>query len=185
MDELVLAAMRKWPHVPDCYGWLGLDARGRWWMRDAQAQAAGPFVPVGQEATNPVAKGSLLLHDKLVEFIGRNYLCDAQGQWYFQNGPQRVFVELEACPWVLRVATDGRLSTHTGKPVEGRDAWVDDLGRLYVHTDVGLGLVHTLDMEYAAHQIELQNWCLGELSACELPDRFGFVPSPEKQKPPR
>ncbi|MCD6666313.1 MAG: DUF2946 family protein, partial [Hydrogenophaga sp.] len=28
MDEIVKAAMAKWPQVPACYGWLGLDARG-------------------------------------------------------------------------------------------------------------------------------------------------------------
>ena len=33
MDDIVKAAMAKWLNVPDCYGWLGLDARGRWWMR--------------------------------------------------------------------------------------------------------------------------------------------------------
>jgi hypothetical protein len=33
-----------------------------------------------------------------VNFIQRNYDHDAQGQWFFQNGPQRVYVELEATP---------------------------------------------------------------------------------------
>lgn len=28
MDDIVKQAMVKWPNVPDCYGWLGLDARG-------------------------------------------------------------------------------------------------------------------------------------------------------------
>ena len=43
MDDLVLQAMAKWPNVPDCYGWLGLDARGDWYMRDDQTQALGAF----------------------------------------------------------------------------------------------------------------------------------------------
>ena len=43
MDDIVKAAIAKWPNVPHCYGWLGLDARGNWYMRDDQAQAAGPF----------------------------------------------------------------------------------------------------------------------------------------------
>ena len=34
MDDMVLAALKKWPNVPACRGWLGLDARGQWWMRD-------------------------------------------------------------------------------------------------------------------------------------------------------
>ena len=32
MDDIVLQAMVKWPKVPACYGWLGLDARGRWYL---------------------------------------------------------------------------------------------------------------------------------------------------------
>ena len=43
MDDIVKQALAKWPNVPDCYGWLGLDARGNWYMRDDAAQAAGPF----------------------------------------------------------------------------------------------------------------------------------------------
>ena len=43
MDDIVKQAMAKWPNVPACYGWLALDARGQWWLRDAQAQACGAF----------------------------------------------------------------------------------------------------------------------------------------------
>ena len=43
MEEIVLQAMKKWPNVPDCYGWLGLDARGHWYLRDASVQAEGSF----------------------------------------------------------------------------------------------------------------------------------------------
>ena len=25
MDELVIAALKKWPNVPACHGWLALD----------------------------------------------------------------------------------------------------------------------------------------------------------------
>ena len=28
MDAIVKAALKKWPTVPHCYGWLALDARG-------------------------------------------------------------------------------------------------------------------------------------------------------------
>ncbi len=28
MDDIVKAAIAKWPNVPNCFGWLGLDARG-------------------------------------------------------------------------------------------------------------------------------------------------------------
>ena len=43
MDEIVKAALKKWPNVPACRGWLALDARGNWYMRDDRVQAAGPF----------------------------------------------------------------------------------------------------------------------------------------------
>ncbi|MEO7009139.1 MAG: DUF2946 family protein, partial [Caldimonas sp.] len=67
MDEMVKAALKKWPNVPHCYGWLALDARGDWYMRDDRTQAAGPF---------PAVKGSRILHEKLREFIERNYAGD-------------------------------------------------------------------------------------------------------------
>src|SRR5690606_36500115 len=75
MDEIVKAAMAKWPNVPDCFGWLGLDQRGTWHMRDDRIQAQGPFAPLPGE-TGVGAKGSALRHDKLIEFIHRNYLAD-------------------------------------------------------------------------------------------------------------
>ena len=71
MDDIVRQAIAKWPNVPHCYGWLGLDARGNWYMRDDRTQAAGPF---------PQSRGSLLKHEKLIEFIQRNYDRDAQGR---------------------------------------------------------------------------------------------------------
>ena len=94
MDDIVRQAMAKWPNVPHCYGWLGLDERGNWYMRDDRVQAAGAF---------PAVKGSLLRHEKLIDFIQRNYEHDPQGQWFFQNGPQRVYVELQATPWIWRL----------------------------------------------------------------------------------
>ena len=94
MDEIVKQALKKWPSVPHCYGWLALDARGDWYMRDDRVQAAGPF---------PKVKGSRILHEKLREFIERNYLHDDEGCWFFQNGPQRVYVELDAAPWYIDV----------------------------------------------------------------------------------
>ncbi|RZI94255.1 MAG: DUF2946 family protein, partial [Rubrivivax sp.] len=105
MDDIVKAAMAKWPNVPNCFGWLGLDARGQWYMRDDRVQAAGTFQQ---------ARGSLLRHEKLVDFIHRNYAADERGQWYFQNGPQRVYVELEITPWIWRLQPDGGVLGHTG-----------------------------------------------------------------------
>jgi hypothetical protein len=173
MDDIVKQALVKWPNVPHCYGWLGLDARGNWYMRDDRAQAAGAFA-----GGNPQSKGSLLKHEKLIEFIHRNYESDAEGQWFFQNGPQRVYVELEATPWVWRVADDLSVATHSGKSAQVQRCLVDELGRVYLQADLGLGLVHTQDVAQAAEAVERGLWTPIEVQADELPQRFGYVRSP-------
>lgn len=174
MDDLVKQAMAKWPNVPDCYGWLGLDARGDWYMRDDAAQAAGPF-PGG-----PESRGSVLRHEKLLGFICRNYSGDAQGRWFFQNGPQRVYVELEAAPYVWRVAPDFEVTAHTGQPGGTVLAsWVDEEGKLYLQTALGCGLVHTLDMLFAADAVEQGVWAPLEIGAEELARRCVFQRHPK------
>ncbi len=170
MDDIVRQALAKWPHVPHCYGWLGLDARGNWFMRDDRVQAAGPFTG---------SKGSLLRHGKLIDFIQRNYEPDARGCWFFQNGPQRVYVELEVTPWVWRLDDGGGITSHTGRTAFLRSCVLDELGRLYLETDIGCGLVHTLDMEQASNAVEEGRWIPQELLSRELPTRFGFVASPQ------
>ena len=175
MDAIVAQAMQKWPNVPHCYGWLGLDARGNWYMRDDAAQAQGAFA-----SGLPGAKGSMLKHDKLIAFIERNYGCDSLGQWYFQNGPQRVYVELEATPWVWRLQPDGRIQSHTGNEARMQRCIVDEHGRLYLDTEQGFGLVHTQDVLQAAGLIEAGLWVPQEAITRELPERFGYIRSPQK-----
>lgn len=126
MDDTVLAALAKWPGVPAVYGWLGLSARGDWRL---QGQ------PIGNIA--------------LRDFIGRNYAGDERGRWYFQNGPQRVYVALEATPWIWRIAEvdgDRTLHAHTGVRVTRlRGAWLDDSGRAYLQMECGFGLLDSRD----------------------------------------
>lgn len=168
MDEIVEAALRKWPHVPHCHGWLALDARGDWYMRDERVQAAGPF---------PQVKGSRIRHDKLLGFIQRNYAADVDGAWFFQNGPQRVYVQLEAAPWVWRVqpGPGPRVRSHTGREATPLGSWVDEGGRLFLHTDIGLGLVHSLDMGEASDALEAGLWPPPqELAFAQMPARFGY-----------
>jgi len=170
MDDIVRQAIAKWPNVPDCFGWLGLDARGHWYMRDDATQAQGAF---------PQAKGSLLQHEKLIEFIQRNYEADAQGRWFFQNGPQRVYVELEATPFIWRVGTDGVPVAHTGlRMPDAGECLLDEAGRVYLASAAGVGLVHSLDVEQVADAIEQGRWTPQEVQADALPERFGFVRSP-------
>lgn len=180
MDEIVKAALAKWPNVPHCYHWLALDARGDWYMRDDRIQAVGPF---------PHPKGSRVLHDKLQEFIGRNYEADESGCWFFQNGPQRVYVELEAAPWVWRLqgapGAAPAVISHTGRPAAFRQVWLDENGRLFLACDLGFGLVHTLDTAIAAEAIETGQWALEELPFAQMPARFGYVLSPGAARQPK
>ena len=179
MDEIVKAALRKWPQVPHCYGWLALDARGDWYMRDERIQAAGPF---------PRVKGSRIQHGKLIDFIARNYLADEAGAWFFQNGPQRVYLELEAAPWVWRVQAaqsadaEPTVASHTGLPAVPRSQWLDDDGRLYLDSDIGFGLVHTQDVGIAADAVEASVWRPQPLAFADMPARFGYVLKPQPRE---
>lgn len=173
MDDIVKQALVKWPDVPDCYGWLGLDARGNWFMRDAQSQALGAF------AAGPTqSKGSLLQHEKLIDFIQRNYECDARGQWFFQNGPQRVYVELEATPQIWRIEDDFSIQDQSGAPAQCQRCLLDELGRVYLVTDTGFGLVHTLDTGHVAEAVTQGLWTPQEVLSDDLPASFGYVMSP-------
>ncbi|MBB2483861.1 DUF2946 family protein [Mitsuaria sp. WAJ17] len=160
MDDIVKAALKKWPNVPHCYDWLALDARGDWYMRDERVQAAGPF---------PQVKGSRIIHDKLREFIHRNYLPDEHGAWFFQNGPQRVYVTLEVAPHVWRLQGLGpggspRIFSHTGPQATLLDCWLDEHDRLLLSARLPgletpvLGLVHSMDMGLAAEAVEQSAW---------------------------
>ena len=173
MDDIVKQALAKWPNVPDCYGWLGLDARGRWFMRDDAAQAAGDF---------PQSRGSWLRHEKLIDFIGRNYESDDEGRWFFQNGPQRVYVELECTPWVWQVLPDYRLQSHTGLQTSAGECLLDEEGRLYIASPQGLGLVHSQDMVLAAEAVEQGVWVPRDVMSANLPVQYGFVRSPAKSQ---
>lgn len=182
MDEIVKAALKKWPNVPHNYDWLALDARGDWYLRDAQVQQAGPF---------PQVKGSRIVHDKLKDFIQRNYDADERGAWFFQNGPQRVYVALEAAPWVLGIqAKEGggfRIETHTGEEVTRVEhTLLDEQGRLFLATDVGLGVVRSMDMVVAVDAMEAQGWTPQEVAFDSLPGRYGYLLKPEAPaKPPQ
>lgn len=177
MDDIVRKAMAKWPNVPHCFGWLGLDARGNWFMRDDRTQALGSF-----SSGVAGAKGALLTHDKLIEFIQRNYGADPDGQWFFQNGPQRVYVELEATPHVWRVDSDFAVTSHTGCPATPEHCLLDELGRVYLACRMEdmrvLGLVHTQDVWCAAQAVEQGVWLPSDVSSSGLPAQFSYVTSP-------
>ncbi|HYH41750.1 MAG TPA: DUF2946 family protein [Burkholderiales bacterium] len=129
MDEQVLKGMARWPNVPAVFGWLSLDRRGTWLLQ-------------GDPIENPV----------VTSYIGRNYEHDADGRWFFQNGPQRVYVALEYTPFVYRALNASErpleLETHTGQRATAlRGAWIDEHGGLLVETEHGTGAVHDRDLE--------------------------------------
>jgi len=58
-------------------------------------------------------------------------------------------------------------------------SWLDEQGQLYAETELGLGLVHSQDMHLAADWVEQGRWSPQDCLAAELPQRFGFVLSPQ------
>lgn len=133
MDDIVKQAMAKWPNVPDCYGWLGLDARGDWRMRDERAQQLElPGDKVRQAA--------------LLAFIKRNYGPDSRGCWYFQNGPQRVFVNLEATPYIARTDPQLGLTVQTGETLLPQAAYLTETGSVIFTADALVAQVDDRDV---------------------------------------
>jgi len=121
-DPEVRAAMARWPDVPPAYGWLALDARGNWLIQRA-----------------PIANRALR------DFIARNYAGDSAGRWFFQNGPQRVFVDLARAPWICRLDR-GALVTHGGRPIARlARAIVDEAGRITLQTELGAAALDDRD----------------------------------------
>lgn len=193
MDTAVEEALAKWPNVPAVYGWLSLDERGRWRLHPQGDAAAGE---PGESITNP----------QIVGFMHRNYAADVQGRWFFQNGPQRVYVRLDAAPYVLRLADDGiGLMTHTGQSAGAVTGWwLDESGRLYAQTDLGPAMVDGRDLAALLDLLTAADGRpLGEVldsldpaallthpalpaaaplhcnvTRAEIPARMGFVPLP-------
>jgi hypothetical protein len=199
MDDIVKQAMAKWPNVPHCYGWLALDARGGWRMRDDAAQQHD-------------APGDRLSNVALIGFINRNYLPDERGCWYFQNGPQRVYVNLEAAPFVARTDPAQGIVLHTGQPLATLEkVFLTEAGELLLQgVGDGRDVVAQVDDRDVAELLQcleldgrpvsdeaLLAWLEGSsgrlalrrggnvveverLAPQEAPQRFGFVRRPDQ-----
>ena len=125
MDKRVLRAMAKWPNVPAVYGWVTLDRRGRWRL-----------------------DGGLVRNRTTIEAINRNYGCDQQGRSFYQNGPQRAYVNLEYTPWIYVLDGGGSLHTHTNVPLARlKGVWLDDESNLLLDSDHGIGAVSDVDLD--------------------------------------
>lgn len=165
MDATVLSALARWPDVPDVYGWLELDRRGEWRLRVEGTEAR--FERIGNRA--------------LREFIGRNYSADASGRWYFQNGPQRVFVRLAYAPLVVRLE-GAELADHCGRAFgEPRGLWLDEEGSLLLLGARGLGLLDDRDLAAFAALRGDDLAGLPLIARAAVPGRFGFVREPRLQ----
>ena len=113
-----------WPTVPACYGWLSLDARGRWRL-----------------------KGERVEHGGLCAFLNANYASDEEGNWLVHNGPQRVFVALETAPLVLRLLPDDVLLTHDGRHAQpAPPVLIDENGCVSLQTDLGPAAIDDRDL---------------------------------------
>jgi hypothetical protein len=157
MDEIVARSLAKWPNVPAVYGWLSLDRRGNWLIRSA---GAAGFEKIGNAA--------------LREFIGRNYDADEKGRWFFQNGPQRVFVTLAYTPLVVRSEGDAWIDQR-GLAFAVAQTLVDDEGSVLLVSASGtVALVDDRDLAGFADGAE----ALPVIARAEVPLRFGFEADP-------
>ncbi len=139
MDQSVLDAVKRWPNVPVVYGWLSLTARGEWKLHPlGDAQLGG----AGQGITNT----------QILGFISRNYASKPDGAWYFQNGPQRVYVRLDAAPLILHIDPSAQaITTHNGITIQQISHWYcDETGQLFAQTNVGPGRVDDRDLHLIA-----------------------------------
>lgn len=131
MDDWVERALARWPNVPALFGWLRLNQRGQWLIRDG-----------------------VISNQRIIGVINRNYDCDEYGQWFFQNGPQRGYVALDYAPFLLWSQSDGGLATHTGRCVEHiHRVLLDEAGSLVLDTEHGAGLLCDRDLGWALDRL--------------------------------
>ncbi|QWD59896.1 DUF2946 family protein [Polynucleobacter sp. MWH-UH35A] len=205
MDNQVLRSLMKWPNVPDCYGWLALDRRGQWRMRDEFTQQNN-------------LPGNIIKHQALNEFIARNYACDELGRYFFQNGPQRVFITLDATPWIVRIIPGKESPTiinQCHQAMETNGALSDENGNIYIigkvngtiysrsdnqpfceNSSQSIALLHDHDLDHFSELAKLReeacsfggSWVwedktlpLDPVLYAELAARFHFVANPTPQ----
>jgi hypothetical protein len=151
MDDIVARSLAKWPNVPAVYGWLSLDRRGNW-----------------------LIKGQTIGNSALREFIARNYEADARGRWFFQNGPQRVYVSLAYTPLVVHYAGE-TLFDHCGRRFTPRQAIQDDEGSVLLLGGFGVALLDDRELARFAEVVQDE---LPVIARADVATRFGFVPDP-------
>ena len=117
----------KWPNVPACYGWLTLDPRGEWRLGESGAE--------------------VVRHTGLKQFLNRNYGNTDQGEWFVQNGPQRVYVTLTRAPYIVHMVDANTWQTHTGLDVQDiTELLADTEGNVYMACEHGLAGIDDRDL---------------------------------------
>ncbi len=202
MDNLVLQSLTKWPAVPNCFGWLALDRRGRWRIRSEYTQKYN-------------LPGEVIQNSNLNNFITRNYSRDQIGRYFFQNGPQRVFITLDAAPWIVRITPSNevlQLVTQCQNEFHPQEALSDESGNIFISgitmqsilKDEGIptfiqlnqpsiALLHDHDLGLFSdlakldnHSCSLEsswNWLgrilpIHPIHSLEIPSKFGFNKNP-------
>ena len=70
--------------------------------------------------------------------------------------------------------------TQTGQEVVSERCLLDEEGRVYLVSTLGVGLVHSLDVPVFAQALEQGRWPDPiDVNAADLPGHYGFVLSPE------
>jgi hypothetical protein len=121
VDQSTISAIAKWPDVPYCYGWLFLDRRGSFRIRNEYSQKH--HLP-----------GELIKHSGMCDSIRRNIYIDPHNQYFFQNGPQRVYLSLAYCPYVVRFIPsqqyDWVLQNHLSQEIHPTRCFLDEKGNI-------------------------------------------------------
>jgi hypothetical protein len=119
-------------------------------MRDERAQH---FNEPGDKVTQAALLG----------FINRNYMADERGCWFFQNGPQRVYLNLEATPYIARTDPQQGLLLHTGEafgpPERG---FLTEAGELLVEAGAKVAQVDDRDVAQLMNYLELDGTPVGD-----------------------
>ena len=124
---------RNWPIIQDAFGWLSLDPRGNWRIKDKRID-------------NP----------NLIGFINKNYKSDKHGRYFFQNGNQRVFVNLTIAPFVIQVihVNPLQLITHTGVLIKKIDRlWFDKKMNILLKTGPLYGSLDDRDIPHVYNNL--------------------------------
>lgn len=120
--------------MPYCYGWLFLDRRGHWRMRSEFAQKN--HLP-----------GEKIHHLGLIEAIVSHFAIDEKNQYFFQNGPQRVYIDLAYTPYIARLIpkqdSQWLLQTNLHQNINPLRCFLDEKGNILIESEIEISQTHS------------------------------------------